>query len=141
VRADDGVHDELRDRGVGDLVKELSGQVSVLMHQEIELARTEATEKAKKAGVGVGILGGAGIAAFLMLGSLTAFLILALALVIPDWAAALCVTAVWAGVAGFLALRGRERVRQVGAPVPEKTVETMKEDVEWLKDPTRSGTR
>jgi uncharacterized membrane protein YqjE len=139
--ADDGVHDELRDRGVGDLVKELSGQVSVLMHQEIELARTEATEKAKKAGVGAGMLGGAGVAALLMLGSLTAFLILALALVIPDWAAALCVTAVWSGVAGFLALRGRERVRQVGAPVPEKTVETMKEDVEWLKDPTRSGTR
>jgi sugar phosphate permease len=126
---------------MADLVKELSGQLSVLMRQEIELAKTEATEKAKKAGVGAGMLGGAGIAALLMLGSLTAFLILVLALALPDWAAALIVTGVWAVVAGVLALRGREKVREVGKPVPEKTVETMKEDVEWMKDPTRSGTR
>jgi type IV secretory pathway TrbD component len=138
---ENSVRDELRERGMGDLVKELSGHVSVLMRQEIELARTEATEKAKKAGVGAGMLGGAGVAALLMLGSLTAFLILVLALAMPDWAAALIVTGVWAVVAGVLALRGREKVREVGPPVPEKTVETMKEDVEWLKDPTRSGTR
>jgi VIT1/CCC1 family predicted Fe2+/Mn2+ transporter len=139
--AEGRVHDEPRERGMADLVKELSGQLSVLMHQEIELARTEATEKAKKAGVGAGMLGGAGVAALLMLGSLTAFLILVLALALPDWAAALIVTGVWAVVAGVLALRGREQVREVGKPVPEKTVETMKEDVEWMKDPTRSGTR
>jgi uncharacterized membrane protein YqjE len=136
-----GVREDLRERGMGDLVKELSGQVSVLMRQEIELARTEATEKAKKAGVGAGMLGGAGVAALLMLGSLTAFLILVLALAMPNWAAALIVTGVWAVVAGVLALLGREKVREVRTPVPEKTVETMKEDVEWLKDPTRSGTR
>ena len=136
-----GDRDDLRERGMGDLVKELSGQVSVLMRQEIELARTEATEKAKKAGVGAGMLGGAGVAALLMLGSLTAFLILVLALAMPNWAAALIVTGVWAVVAGVLALLGREKVQEVGPAVPEKTVETMKEDVEWLKDPTRSGTR
>jgi uncharacterized membrane protein YqjE len=136
-----GVREDLRERGMGDLVKELSGQVSVLMRQEIELARTEATEKAKKAGVGAGMLGGAGVAALLMLGALTAFLILVLALALPNWAAALIVTGVWAVVAGVLALLGREKVREVRTPVPEKTVETMKEDVEWLKDPTRSGTR
>jgi uncharacterized membrane protein YqjE len=139
--AENSVRDELRDRGMGDLVKELSGHLSVLMRQEIQLARTEATEKAKKAGVGAGMLGGAAVAALLMLGSLTAFLILVLALAMPDWAAALIVTGVWGVVAGVLALRGREEVRDVGPPVPEKTVETMKEDVEWLKDPTRSGTR
>lgn len=136
-----GVREDLRERGMGELVKELSGQVSVLMRQEIELARTEATEKAKKAGVGAGMLGGAGVAALLMLGSLTAFLILVLALAMPNWAAALIVTVTWAVVAGVLAFLGREKVREVGTPVPEKTVETMKEDVEWLKDPTRSGTR
>jgi uncharacterized membrane protein YqjE len=139
--ADDRVREEPQDRGMGDLVKELSGHVSVLMHQEIELARTEATEKAKKAGVSAGMFGGAAVAALLMLGSLTAFLILVLALAVPNWAAALIVTGVWAVVAGVLALLGREKVRQVGTPVPERTVETMKEDVEWLKDPTRSGTR
>jgi uncharacterized membrane protein YqjE len=139
--AEDRVRGQVSERGMGDLVKELSGQVSVLMHQEIELARTEATEKAKKAGLGAGMLGGAAVAALLMLGALTAFLILVLALVLPDWAAALIVTGVWAVVAGVLALLGREKVRQVGTPVPERTVETMKEDVEWLKDPTRSGTR
>jgi type IV secretory pathway TrbD component len=136
-----GIREDLRERGMGDLVKELSGQVSVLMRQEIELARTEATEKAKKAGVGAGMLGGAGVAALLMLGALTAFLILVLALALPNWAAALIVTGVWAVVAGVLALLGREKVREVRTPVPKKTVETMKEDVEWLKDPTRSGTR
>jgi hypothetical protein len=139
--AGERVRDDTRERGIGDLVKELSGQVSVLMRQEVELARTEATEKAKKAGPGAGMLVGAGVAALLMLGSLTAFLILVLARAIPDWAAALCVTGVWAAVAGALALLGREKVREAGTPVPEKTIETVKEDVEWLKDPTRSGTR
>jgi Putative Actinobacterial Holin-X, holin superfamily III len=80
--------------------------------------------------------GGAGVAALLTLGSLTAFLILVLALAMPAWASALIVTALWAAVAGVLAFLGRERMNELGKPVPEKTIETVKEDVQWLKNRT-----
>jgi len=132
----DGRRAELRDRGTGELVKELSAQVSTLVRQEVELAKAEMAEKGKKAGVGAGLFGGAGVAALLMLGSLTALMILALALAVPAWAAALIVTAIWGAVAAVLALQGRTKVRQLGKPVPEKTVETVKEDVQWLRDRT-----
>lgn len=129
-----GSRADLRDRGVGELVKDLSGQVSTLVRQEVELAKAELAEKGKQAGVGAGLFGGAGIAALLMLGSLTALIILALAVAIPAWAAALVVTVLWGAIAGGLALAGRERMRAMGKPVPEKTVETVKEDVQWLKN-------
>ena len=125
---------DLRERRMGELVKDLSAQVSTLVRQEVDLAKAELAEKGKKAGVGAGMLGGAGVAALLTLGSLTAFLILALALVLPAWAAALIVTALWGAVAAVLALQGRNKMREMGKPVPEKTVETVKEDVQWLKD-------
>ena len=127
---------DLRELGVGDLVKELSAQVSTLVRQEVELAKAEATEKGKKAGVGVGLLSGAALATLLMLGSLTAFAILVLSIVLPDWAAALLVTAAWGAAAAVLGLRGREKVRETGSPTPQKTVDSVKEDVQWLKDRT-----
>lgn len=124
---------ELRDQSTGDLVKQLSQQVSTLVRQEVELAKVEMADKGKKAGIGFGMLGGAGVAALLGLGSLTTFLILVLDLAMPAWAAALIVTLIWAAVAGVLALQGREKVKEVGTPVPEETAESVKEDVEWLK--------
>jgi hypothetical protein len=127
---------DLRDRGLGELVKDLSGQLSTLVRQEAELAKAEMAEKAKKAGVGAGFLAGAGVAGLLMLATLTAFLVLVLALAMPAWAAALIVTVLWGAVAGVLALQGRNKLREVGAVVPEKTVETVKEDVQWLKNRT-----
>jgi uncharacterized membrane protein YqjE len=127
---------DLRRRSTGDLVKDLSHQASTLVRQEIELAKTEMAEKGKKAGVGVGLLAGAAFAALLMLGALTAFLILALDEAMPDWVAALVVTIGWGAVAIVLALIGRQKVQEVGTPVPEKTVESVKEDIEWLKHPT-----
>ncbi|MBA3717041.1 MAG: phage holin family protein [Actinobacteria bacterium] len=124
---------ELRDQSTGDLVKQLSQQVTTLVRQEVELAKAEMGEKGRKAGVGLGMFGGAGVAGLLALGSLTAFLILVFDLAIPTWAAALIVTVLWAAVAGVLALQGREKVREVGKPIPEQTAESVKEDVEWLK--------
>jgi uncharacterized membrane protein YqjE len=128
-----GGHANLRDRGVGELVKDLSGHVSTLVRQEVELAKAEMAEKGKKAGLGAGMLSGSAVAALMMLGSLTAFLILALALALPAWAAALIVTGIWAAIAGVLALQGHDRLRAMGKPIPEKTVETVKEDVQWLR--------
>jgi uncharacterized membrane protein YqjE len=124
----------LRERGMGELVKDLSGQMSTLVRQEVELAKAEMAEKGKKAGLGGGMFGAAGVAAILMLGSLTALLILALATAIPAWAAALVTTVLWGVVAGALALVGRNKMRELGKPVPEKTVESVKEDVQWLKN-------
>jgi uncharacterized membrane protein YqjE len=131
-----GMKVEARDQGLGDLVRELSGQLSTLVRQEVELAKTELTEKGKKAGIGAGLLGGAAIAALLMLGTLTALLVLALDTAMPAWAAALIVMLIWAAVAAALALIGRSKLREVGKPMPEKTVETVKEDVQWLKSRT-----
>jgi uncharacterized membrane protein YqjE len=133
--------EDLREHGVGDLVKELSSQVSTLVRQEVELAKAEVGEKGKKAGVGAGMFGGAGAAALLMFGSLTAFLILVLDLAMPAWAAALIVTGLWAAVAGVLALQGRKKMQEMGNPVPKQTIETVKEDIEWAKHPTKSGAK
>jgi uncharacterized membrane protein YqjE len=138
---DDSRIAELRDQGVGDLVKELSSQVSTLVRQEVELAKVEVGEKGKKASVGVGMFGGAGVAGLLMLGSLTAFLILVLHLAIPAWAAALIATALWGVVAGVLALQGRSKLQELGNPIPEQTIETVKEDIQWARHPTKSGAR
>jgi uncharacterized membrane protein YqjE len=112
----------LRERGLGELVKNLSGQMSTLVRQEVELAKTEMAEKGKKAGLGAGLFGAAGVAAILMLASLTALVILALATAIPAWAAALVTTVLWGAVAGALALVGRTKMRE------------LKEDVQWLKN-------
>jgi hypothetical protein len=137
----------LRERSTVQLVKDLTHQASTLVKQEaelvkvelsenVELAKAEMTEKGKKAGVGVGAAAAAGIAGLLALGAFTAFLIIVLDEVMPSWAAALCVTALWALVAVPLALYARTKIQEVGTPVPEKTLESVKEDVAWLKDQT-----
>lgn len=133
--------EDLRDRPIGELMSELARETSTLVRQELELAKVEMTEKGKRAGAGAGMLGGGAVAALLALGSLTAFAILVLATFLPEWAAALIVTAVWGAVAAVLALRGRERVQEAGAPVPEKAIDSMKEDVEWAKTRMPSGGR
>ena len=123
-------------RSTGELVKDLSQQASMLVRQEIQLAKTEMSEKALGAGIGVSALAGAAVAGLLALGALTAFLVLALAGAMPAWAAALLVTVAWVLVGAGLGFYGREKLREVGPPVPEKTVESVKEDIEWLKHPT-----
>ena len=123
----------LRDRSTGELVKDLSNQVTTLVHKEVELAKAEMAEKGRKAALGMGLLAGAAVAGLLALGVSTAFLVALLALSMPVWTAALIVTAVWALTAAVLALLGRARLRDAGKPVPEKTVESVKEDVRWLK--------
>jgi uncharacterized membrane protein YqjE len=131
--------DELRERPVGELLKQLANETTTLVKQELELAKAEMREKAGKAGPGVGMWGVAGVTGLLALGSLTAFLILALDGAMPNWLAALIVGLVYAAIAGFLYLRGKQRVEEAGSPVPEQTVETLKEDVQWANHPTTSA--
>jgi VIT1/CCC1 family predicted Fe2+/Mn2+ transporter len=131
--------EELRERPIGDLVKQLAGQTSTLVRQEIELAKAEMSQKAGIAGQGAGLLGGATVVGLLAAGALTAFLILLLSGVMDAWLAALIVGVVLGVVAAVLALSGRKRIRDATPPVPEQTVETVKEDVEWAKTRTPSG--
>jgi uncharacterized membrane protein YqjE len=137
----DGKREAARDRSTGQLVKDLSRDTSLLVRQEIALAKAEMAEKGEKAGVGLGMLAGAAVGALLMLGTLTAFLVLALDGAMPAWAAALVVTLLWGVVAGVLALLGRQALREMGSPMPEQTMESVKEDIEWLKERNRSEVR
>jgi uncharacterized membrane protein YqjE len=137
--SDDPQANDLRDRPIGELLKELANETTTLVRQELDLAKAEMREKAGKAGPGFGMWGAAGVTGLLALGSLTAFLILALDGAMPNWLAALIIGLVYAAIAGVLYMRGKHRVEEAGSPVPEKTIETVKEDVQWAKHPTTSA--
>jgi len=124
---------DLRERPIGELLKQLSEETTTLVRKELDLAKAEMTEKAKEAGKGAGMFGAAGILGFLALGALTAFFIMLLDGAVPNWAAALIVAAVYAAIAGVLALTGKNKVQEATPPMPEQTVETIKEDVQWAK--------
>ena len=135
-----GTTGDQRDRPIGELVKELSSQTSTLVRQEIELARAELEQKGKLAGKGAGMLGGAAVAALLALGALTAGLVALLDKTMATWVAALIVMALWAIVALVLAKAGQKSLQRATPPVPQ-TIETVKEDIQWAKNPTGSAPR
>src|SRR3954451_8528343 len=116
------------DRSTGDLLKQLSEQTSALVRQELELAKAEMAEKGKQAGIGAGMFGGAGLFGLLAMIALTACFIVALDHAVTDWLAALIVAALYAAIAGVLALTGRNKVREAAPAAPEQTIETVKED-------------
>ncbi len=127
------------DRPVGDLLRELSEQTTTLVRQELELAKLELTEKGKRAGIGAGMFGGAGVVALYAVGALTACLILILATAMTGWLAALIIAVVYAAVAGVLALSGKSKVQQAVPSVPEQATESVKEDVQWTKTRAKQG--
>src|SRR3954449_9863042 len=101
-----------RERPIGELVKDLAGQTSTLVRQEIQLAQAEMTSKGKLAGRGAGMLAGAAVAALLMLGALPAALIVLRASFLPLWLAALIVTLLWGLLGAVLAARGRKELQR-----------------------------
>jgi uncharacterized membrane protein YqjE len=129
---------DLRERPVGELLKQLAKETTTLVRQEIDLAKAEVSEKGKQAGVGAGMFGAAGIFALLALGALTAAAIFALDHVVASWLAAVIVALVEGAIAGVLALSGKSKVQEATPPAPQ-TVETVKEDIEWAKTQTRSA--
>ena len=130
---------ELRDRSTADLFKQLSDQTTTLVRREIDLAKAELAEKGKRAGMGAGMFGGAGLFGVGAFAALTTCLIAALATGTALWLAALIVTVVYAAIAAALALTGRGKVQEATPPVPEQAIESTKEDVEWAKTRARSG--
>jgi hypothetical protein len=132
---------DLRERPLGEVARDLASDLSLLVRQEVELAKTEMKEKGRIAAPGLGMLGAAGVIGLMAAGAATAFLILVLATFMPAWLSALVVGVVLAGTALVLGMSGKERVEQAGAPVPEQTIETVKEDVEWAKTRATSARR
>ena len=130
---------DLRERPVGDLMKELAEQTTTLVRKEIELAKLELAAKGKKAGVGAGMFGAAGLFGLFAFGALTATFVLALSTAVAPWLAALIVTAVYGAVAGVLALQGKSKVQAATPPVPEEALDSTKEDVRWVKTRAKSA--
>jgi uncharacterized membrane protein YqjE len=130
---------DLHERPIGELLKQLSTETTTLVRQELELAKAEVSEKGKKAGLGAGMFGGAGVSALLGLAALTAALIAVLDTGMATWLAALVVGVLWLAVAGVLALQGKNKVREATPPVPEQATESVKEDVQWAKTQAQSA--
>jgi hypothetical protein len=124
---------------VADLVKQLSEQSAALARKEVELAKAEVTEKAKRTGIGAGMFGGAGIMAIAAFAALTACFILALNTALDAWLSALIVAGIYAVLAGGLALTGKSNLQKGTPPAPQQAVESTKEDVAWVKDRARSA--
>ena len=136
------VHDRAAppdDRSVSDLLRHLSEQTATLVRHEMELAKAELSVKGKRAGIGAGMFGGATIVGAYALGALTACFILVLATTIDGWLAALIVAVVYGAIAGVLALTGKRKVQQATPPVPEQTVDSVKEDVQWTKERAKAA--
>ncbi|MFG1615231.1 phage holin family protein [Nonomuraea wenchangensis] len=116
------------------LVSDLSVQVTRLVKDELRLARMELTAKGKRAGLGAGLFGAAGTAAFYGGAALVAAVILLLALVMPAWVAALVVGVVLLVVAAVLGLVGKNQVQRATPPVPEETIASVKADIDMVKE-------
>jgi uncharacterized membrane protein YqjE len=116
-------------RSTAELVKLASEQVSHLVRDELRLAQVELSRKGKQAGIGAGMLGGAGVIALYGGAALLATVVLLLALVMPAWLAALIVGVVLLFIAGGMAMIGRARVKRATPPVPERAVDSLKEDI------------
>jgi MFS family permease len=121
------------DSSLADLARQLSNQTTELVRHEVELAKAELRVKGKRAGAGAGMFGGAGALGLYALGALTAAIIAGIAEALPVWASALIVAALYGAVAGILALRGKNKVQEATPPLPEETVQSVKEDVRYTK--------
>lgn len=127
------------DKSVVELIKQITAQSSALARKELELAEAEMTAKGKRAGLGAGMLGSAGLLGLFALACATAAAILALALVVPGWAAALIVAGVYGGLAGVAALAGGLSVKRATPLGPTEAAASVKDDVEVIKAHAERG--
>jgi hypothetical protein len=124
---------EPENASTGQLIGQLTEQISSLVRNEARLAQAEVTQKAKRFGVGAGLFGGAGLFAFLGLAVLVAAAVLALAAVLPDWLAAVIVAVVLFAIAGALALVGKKDVERASPPVPTQAIAGVQADIAAVK--------
>ena len=121
------------DPSAAELVKQVTEQTQRLVRQELALARLEISEKAKHAGIGAAMLGGAAFVALFGMGTLVAMLVLLLATALEPWLAALIVAVALLAIAGILALAGKGQLSRAAPPAPEQTIENVKADVEEVR--------
>lgn len=129
--------EELSDRSVGDLVQRLSEQTAMLVRDEMRLAQAELEEKGKRAGMGAGMFGGAGLVALYGVGALLAAAILLIGTAIEPWLAAVIVGVVLLAVGGLLALTGKKQIDRATPPKPERAIESVQKDVRHVKESAR----
>jgi len=128
-------------KSTADLLKDLSNELTTLIHQEVALAKTELAEKTKKVGAGAGMFGGAAVIGLFGGGALVAAAIAGISTALSVWLSALIVGGALLLVAGLLAITGRNEVAQGTPPIPQEAIESSKEDVEWLKTQAKSARR
>jgi uncharacterized membrane protein YqjE len=131
----------LDDRSVGELTKDLLRNASELVRRELDLAKAELAEKARHLAVGIGLAALGAVLLLVVLGALTATAILALATVLDTWLAALIVTVVVGVIAAVVLLVGVRALRRGSPPVPDETVDSVKEDIAWVKTRAKSASR
>lgn len=132
------VEQDAREHSFRELAERLSGETIALVKQEIALAKTEAKPRGAAIGTGAAALGAGAIVAFLGLAAFTAAMILVIALAIPAWAAALAIAVGWLVAGAMLAAAGKTMIQRAWPIVPE-TIESLKENIEWVKRRTSSG--
>jgi hypothetical protein len=123
------------DTSIGEVIGNISNDLSQLFRQEVELAKAEVKQEAAKAGKAAGFLGGAGFAGYLAVVLLSFALVFGLANVMDAGWAALIVAVIWLIIGAVLYTNGRKKLKTVD-PMPRRTVDTLKEDAQWLKNPT-----
>ncbi len=126
-----------REQSTGELVKQVTEQVSLLVRDELKLAQLEMTRKGKEAGKGAGMLGGAGLVALYGVACLIACAIIAISHVLQAWLAALIVGATLLALAAVVSAVGRSHLRKATPPTPTEAVESVKTDVEEVRERAR----
>ena len=120
------------ERSLGDIVSDVTQDLTTLIRQEMDLAKTEMKQEVAKVGKGAGMLGGAGLAGWFLLLFLSLTLMYGLDEVMSRWIAALIVAVLWAIVAAVLALTGKKAIKEANPQLPE-TQQTLKEDAAWAR--------
>lgn len=127
--------EQVTETSIGEIIGNISNDLSQLFRQEVALAKAEIQQEATKAGKAAGMLGGAGFAGYLSVVLLSFAVVFGLGEVMPLGWAACIVGLVWAAIGAVLFVNGRKKLKTVD-PVPRRTAETLKEDAQWLKNPT-----
>lgn len=127
------------DPSLAELLRQVTDQTTELAHREVELAKAEMEIKARRIGTGLGAFGGAGLVALLAAGALTATFILALSTAVDAWLAGLIVTVAYSAVAAVMALVGRRKIESGTPPIPERAIETTRQDIETARQGVKEG--
>ncbi|MFI6078401.1 phage holin family protein [Actinoplanes sp. NPDC051343] len=122
-----------------ELVSQAAAQISTLVRDELALAKLELAEKGKRAGIGGGLVGGAGVLGLYGLGLLLALAVVLLDLVWPLWLALLVVLVVVLAAAGIAAVLGKQKLKAAVPPVPSAAVASTQADVKTVKAAVKEG--